>query len=125
MMFARFALLLLVCALVVPKAAWGAHLAGHEQMTSASAVHTHHADHAHEHADDSAAADEHGADGTSPDEGLTHDHSPSLSMATAMLTPDDPQLSSWFAPTDLRFARSFAAAALSRPESLLRPPRAA
>ena len=124
-MFARFAFLLLVCALVVPKAAWGAHLAGHEQMASVSAVHTHHSDHAHEHADDSAAADEHGNDDTSPDEGLTHDHSPSLSLATAMLTPDDPQLSSWFAPTALRFNRSFAAAALSRPESLLRPPRAA
>ncbi|WP_416831442.1 MAG: hypothetical protein ACMUJI_15195 [Erythrobacter sp.] len=94
-------------------------------MASASVAHTHHADHAHEHADDSAAADEHSTGDTSPNEGLTHDHSPSLSLATAMLTPDDPQLSSWFAPADLRFDRSFAAAALSRPESLLRPPRAA
>ena len=83
------------------------------------------ADHAHEHADDMAEADEHGASDTGSDEGLTHDHGPSLSLATAMLTPDDPQLSSWFAATDLRFDRSFAAAALSRPESLLRPPRAA
>lgn len=118
-MFARFALLLMVCALVVPKAAWGAHLAGHEQMASASAVHTHHADHAHVHADEQSAADQQGTSDASPDKGLTHDHGPSLSLATAMLAPDDPQLSSWFAATDLRFDRSFAAAALSRPESLL------
>ena len=124
-MIARFALLLLVCALVVPNAAWGAHLAGHEQMASASAVHTHQADHTHEHADDGTAVDEHVSDETGSDEGLTHDHSPSLSLATAMLAPDDVRLASWFAAVDLRFDLAFAATALSRPESLLRPPRAA
>ena len=124
-MFARFALLLLVCALVVPNAAWGAHLAGHEQMASTSAVHTHHSDHAHEHADGQTTADEHGTGDTGSDEGLTHDHGASLALATAMLAPDEAQLASWFAAVGLRFDLAFAATALSRPESLLRPPRAA
>jgi len=124
-MLARFALVLLVCALVVPNAAWGAHLAGHEQLASTSAVHTHHGDHAHEHADAHATADGHGTGDTGSDEGLTHDHGASLALATAMLAPDDAQLASWFAAVDLRFDLAFAATALSRPESLLRPPRAA
>ena len=94
-------------------------------MASTSAVHTHHGDHAHEHADGRTTADEHGTGDTGSDKGLTHDHGASLALATAMLAPDDAQLESWFAAVDLRFDLAFAATALSRPESLLRPPRAA
>jgi hypothetical protein len=128
-MFSRLALLLLVCALVVPKVAWGAHLAGHEQMAANASVHTHHGNHAHEHAaeeaDDQTSADEQATKGVGPDQGLTHDHSPSLSLAAATLSSDYLRLSSWFARAELRFDRSFESDALSRPESLLRPPRAA
>lgn len=124
-MFARFALLLLVCALVVPNAAWGGHLAGHDQISSASSVHTHHADHAHEQTSERATQDDNGFGTPAPEKGLTHDHTPSLSLATALLVPDDTQPAFPFVSSELRFARSFAADALSRPESLLRPPRAA
>ncbi|KEO86026.1 hypothetical protein EH30_09255 [Erythrobacter sp. JL475] len=122
-MFARFALLILVCALVVPKTAWGAHLAGHEQMASASAVHMHHADHAYEDATDEAPVAGEGSDGTSPDQNMVHDHGPSSSLNAALAQTGDIGIGAWVSATNLTFDRDYAANAHSHPESLLRPPR--
>jgi len=56
--FRILALVLLVSALVVPRAAWGAHLSGHDDLSSVTAVHSHHDDHAHEYAAQGEDADE-------------------------------------------------------------------
>lgn len=124
-MLARFAFLILICALVVPNAAWGAHLSGHERLSSDVSVHTHHADHAHEQISASVFADEQERDQSGPAKGLTHDHSPSLSLTTALLVPNDANLAPVPAAAAMHFDRTYAADALSRPESLLRPPRGA
>ena len=126
-MLARFAFIFLICALVVPRAAWGAHLAGHEELTSSSSVHTHHADHAHEHEGkvDSGYQNDADNDSDSAGKGLTHDHSPSLSLLTALLLPSEMKLSTWFTPLGQRFSLNFGADERSHPGSLLRPPRAA
>jgi hypothetical protein len=120
----RLAFVLLVCAIVAPKTLWGAHLAGHAELSSESAVHTHHGDHVHELAGDKALPDDHGADGAGPGQGLAHDHGPCVSLTSAWLLPEDPELPASFVSTDLRFERSFAAKVVSRPDSFLRPPRA-
>lgn len=125
-----FALVLLVCALVVPRAAWSAHLAGHENLTSQLSVHSHQSDHGHEHEEprsdgvDVHAVDETGG-GDAHSGGLTHDHSPSLSLASAWLMADDAAFETWPAPGRHNPDRTIAPNAHSRPESVLRPPRAA
>lgn len=125
-MLRLLSLLLIVCALVGPRAAWGAHLAGHEELTSGTAVHTHHGDHAHEHA---APAPEHEAAlDAEPDEdgALTHDHGSADALVSAMLLPN---VSANFpdVPTiaGVLFDRARNFGALKHPESLLRPPRLA
>lgn len=131
-MFTRFAFMLLLCALVVPKVAWGAHLGGHEQLATAGAVHTHHAQHVHED-DGNATADagpEAGvvsdkASSSGGEKGLTHDHGPSLTLTAGVLLPQAPELSAWRVADRPIMGRSLPVDALSRPDSLLRPPRAA
>lgn len=122
-MLARFAFLVLLCALVVPNAAWGAHVSGHERLSALASVHTHHDEHAHEQADDTTADDQQDRDQEVPQKGLTHDHSPSHSLTGGMLVSADPESLPWQASGILHFDRSSVADALSRPGSLLRPPR--
>lgn len=122
-MLVRFALLLLVCALVVPKTAWGAHLAGHEQLSASFSVHMHHADHAHEQMTDEAQDADEGSDGASPDQSMVHDHGPSLSLNAALAQTGDLGIEAWVSASNLTFDRDYAANAHSHPESLLRPPR--
>ncbi|GGN55935.1 hypothetical protein GCM10011349_33130 [Novosphingobium indicum] len=123
-MLVRFALLLLVCSLVVPATAWSAHLAGHEQLSAANQIHTHYGPGALEKSQAPAFADDHDGNDEGTDKGLTHDHAPSLAMGTAVMLPHAPALAAWIEGSDLLFDRSIAQVAHSRPESLLRPPRA-
>lgn len=121
----RLAFALLLLALVFPRVAWDAHLAGHEELSSAASAHTHHRDHTHEHAGDVAQDGDvtpHDDDG---DAGFTHDHGPFYSLAAALVLPDGYDTPTWLAPADLVYERTGALGALSRPDSLLRPPRMA
>jgi hypothetical protein len=125
----RLFLILLLCALVVPKAAWGAHLAANDPAIPVTAVHTHHGDHLHEADDERVAkagdqADRANGAHDGEGDGLTHDHSPSLGISGALMLPDDQSVPLWFAPAAVRLDRGFAAAGLSPPQSVLRPPRA-
>ncbi len=116
------ALLLLVCALIVPRAAWSAHLSGHEVLSSASVVHTHHGDHAHEHSDaDTAKSEARGNPGGDAD--LTHEHSPSFALGSAVVLPDVASESVWPRSVDLRGEFDTGGGPLQSPESILRPPR--
>jgi len=115
---------IIACALVAPNVAWGAHLAGHEQLASKSAVHTHHSDHAHELADDQDMSDPQ-PDNVDPEDGLTHDHGPSLALSGAVVLPTSPELAAGFGRSETPFQVHEAPAARSHSDSLLRPPRAA
>lgn len=126
-MFRIFTLILLISALVVPRAAWGAHLSGHDDLSTAGAVHSHHGDDSHEHehetgknlvGDSSPGA---GSDGEQ--DNLTHDHSPSFAVSGAIVLPDDavlPALNVVAASTE---SMERSGTSLSHPDSLLRPPR--
>ena len=128
--------LILLCSLVVPRAAWGAHETGHEELSSASVVHTHHGSHIHEHSP--AHADAHAdardfADvrenlaendgGVSP-EGLTHEHGPSAPSTSALL-PSGIDLSTMKGADRQHIVANYGGVPLQHPESLLRPPRMA
>jgi hypothetical protein len=110
----------LLCSLIVPRAAWGAHLAGHEELSVAGAAHTHHGDHVHEHgvensADHEAVWDESDA--------LTHEHSPALSLCSAVVLPDSVILPVWPLSAEAQIDRKSVGEFLRHPDSLLRPPR--
>lgn len=118
--FRLLTLVLLVSALVVPRAAWGAHLSGHENLSSVGAVHSHHDDHDHEHsATGEADAEQDDAAGD-----LTHDHKPAFAVGGDIPLPEISPVRavigerSAIGPTELRLR------VLSRLDSLLRPPRA-
>ncbi len=75
-MFRILTLLLLVIALIVPRAAWAAHEAGHDGPLGPAVEHVHHGDHSHDltmqdHVDDPSSFE-------TPvgDAGLVHDHLP-------------------------------------------------
>lgn len=119
------ALMLLVCALIVPRTAWDAHLAGHESQPSISAVHTHHADIVHEHSGPETGDRDASVDTDSDEDGLTHEHSPSLALSSAMTLPDVGVLPPWRQISVTPFDREHDAGPQRNPESLLRPPRAA
>jgi hypothetical protein len=120
----RLAFALLLIALVFPRTAWSAHLAGHDQLSSAASVHTHHHDHTHEHASD-ATQDDVTPNHSDADAGFTHDHGPSFSLAAALALPDGYDTPTSLAPADLVYERTGVLGALSHPDSLLRPPRTA
>ena len=123
--FRQILFLLIACALVVPSAAWGAHLAGHAQLGSAEATHTHHSDHAHEADFETKAPDEQGSEGSAPIKGMTHDHGSSHSHSGAFLKPDESLTLSALISDKLLFDRDSSVHALSHPDTLLRPPRTA
>ena len=118
--FRILALVLLVSALVVPRAAWGAHLSGHEDLSSLGAVHSHHDDHAHEH----SATDE---DPTEQDDApgdLTHDHKPAFAVGGDIPLPEISPVGAVFGARSAEGLTELHLTVLSRPDSLLRPPRA-
>jgi hypothetical protein len=114
----------LLCSLVVPRAAWGAHLAGHEELSVAGSVHTHHADHAHEHAKDSTGHNT-ALDCEDGNDGLTHEHSPSFALGSADFLSDSLSMLVWPLASEAQVARERNGVHLRHPESLLRPPRTA
>lgn len=119
-------LLLLVCALLVPRVAWGAHEAGHEQIAGADAVHVHHGDHSH-HMD----AHNHGhgsADlAIDLDDGkLVHDHVAADVLSAAAHIDDAAKLDGvWHATSIQLLELRSSGAPAAPPSSLLRPPRTA
>ncbi len=118
------ALLLLVSALIVPRAAWDAHEAGHESLSSANAVHTHHDGYAHEH-DGAQTDDGQGIDSGESDSGLTHEHGPSFAQASAIVLPNADTLPILRLSKYVYVERASGSAPLHHPDSLLRPPRTA
>ena len=119
------ALLLLACALIVPRAAWSAHLSGHEELSSASVVHTHHGDHAHEHGEANTAKGEAPGEPATDTRDLTHEHSPSFALGSAVVLPDVASLSVCLRSVDLHGELDPGGGPLQSPDSLLRPPRTA
>lgn len=119
LVFRILALVLLVSALVVPRAAWGAHLSGHEDLGSAGAVHSHHDDHAHEHSAGDAEPDE---QNDAPDD-LTHDHKPAFAIGGDIPLPEISPVDTVIAARSVEGLNELHLAVLSRPDSLLRPPR--
>lgn len=117
--FRIFALVLLVSALVVPRAAWGAHLSGHEDLSSAGAVHSHHDNHAHEHSAGDAERDE---QNDAPGD-LMHDHKPAFAIGGDIPLPEISPVDTVLAARSVEGLNELHLAVLSRPDSLLRPPR--
>lgn len=118
--FRIFALVLLVSALIVPRAAWGAHLSGHEDLSSIGAVHSHHDDHAHEH----SAADEDAAEQDDAPGDLTHDHKPAFAVGGDIPLPEVSPINAVIGVRSAEGLTELHLRVLSRPDSLLRPPRA-
>jgi hypothetical protein len=128
-MFTRLGLLLLLCAMLVPGKAWDAHMVVHEPLPSATAIHSHHADHVH--AVDPPASIEKAALGDAPaeqrdpDTGLTHSHGSMAGHGFALLSADHAEFAGLPSAKELHFPPPASLPAVSRPNSLLRPPRAA
>jgi len=124
-MYRILALVLLVSALVAPRAVWGAHLSGHDDLSAAGAVHSHHGDHTHEPDGDKLSVDESSEIVSGEEDGLTHDHQPTFAIAGAMVLPEEAVLPALAVADASNVAFERLGASLSRPESLLRPPRVA
>ena len=116
-------LLLLACALFVPRVAWGAHEAGHDQPVGPEVEHVHHGDHLHQVSADLRA------DHEAHDErngGLVHDHLPAdvLSAMADFGADEHAESLAAFTERHLIDRRRFGDPTAS-PDSLLRPPREA
>lgn len=118
--FRILALVLLVSALVVPSTAWGAHLSGHDDLSSVGAVHSHHDDHAHEH----SATGEDGAKQDDAPDDLTHDHNPAFAVGGDIPLPEVSSVNAVIGARSADDPAELHLRVLSRPDSLLRPPRA-
>ena len=118
--FRILTLVLLVSALIVPRAAWGAHLSGHEDLSSIGAVHSHHHDHAHEQsASGEGAVEQDDAPGD-----LTHDHKPAFAVGGDIPLPEMSAVDAVIGAASAKGLTQLHLRVLSRPDSLLRPPRA-
>jgi hypothetical protein len=118
--FRILTLVLLASALFVPRAAWGAHLSGHDDLSSVGVVHSHHNDHAHAHAasgDDAAEQDDVPGD-------LTHDHKPAFAVGGDIPLPEISPVNAAIGARSAEGQTELHLKVLSRPDSLLRPPRA-
>lgn len=121
----RMMFLALLCALIIPRVAWGAHMSGHDQSLPASVSHVHHDDHTHIAAD----SDEKGSQEDGKMErhgGLAHNHLPADVLSMMGDGNADTYNTGWFYggssySLDRRSERPPAQA----PKSLLRPPRTA
>jgi hypothetical protein len=119
----RLLFLALLCSLVLPRVAWSAHVAGHEVLATASAVHTHHGGHAHEHAAESSAEYDPVSDAENESDGLTHEHEPAFALGTAVILPDAVSLPARSISSEPEAVRESCGRNLKHPDSLLRPPR--
>lgn len=121
----RLMFLALLCALLIPRVAWAAHISADDQSRPASVSHVHHDGHSHVvvHSEDDGSRE-----GDSPDShgGLAHNHLPADVLS--VMGQGDPGLQD----VEISFARS--THSLDRrsdrppteaPDSLLRPPRTA
>lgn len=119
-------LAMLLCALVVPRAAWAEHVGQHDGIFSSSEDHVHHDDHVHKVAASDADRDRDAAvdDESDSETGLVHNHLPADLLSvwgepeTAPLVADrllqpEPQVA----------ALSTEGARSDPPNNLLRPPR--
>jgi hypothetical protein len=122
---ARLLFLALLCSLVVPRTAWGAHMAGHAELSVAGAVHTHHGDHAHEHDVGDSAEHDGALDSEGGKDGLTHEHSPAFALGSAVVLPDSVSVPSWPLSAEAQAERESVGKHLRHSDSLLRPPRTA
>lgn len=114
---------MLVCALIVPRVAWGAHEAGHDQPVAAMTKHAHHEGHSHEVFVD--VDDKHLTQGGDRDGGLIHDHV-TADVLSAMAVSDvgtDTGDAFLYASQHL-IDRHRSGEPAATPDSLLRPPRA-
>lgn len=118
--FRILTLVLLVSALVVPRAAWGTHLSGHHDLSSVGAVHSHHDDHAHEH---SASGEDAAEQGDAPGD-LTHDHKPAFAVGGDIPLPEISPVDAVIGARSAEGLKELHLRVLSSPDSLLRPPRA-
>lgn len=118
--------LLLVSALIIPRAAWAAHEAGHDQPMGSAVEHVHHGDHTHDLAMDDHPGDHASPDGPEGESGLVHDHLPvDVLSAFADLDSDrNAMLAPVFASRHALDRRPDDDPATSS-ASLLRPPRTA
>jgi hypothetical protein len=119
----RLLFLALLCSLVVPRVAWSAHVAGHEVLTTAGAVHTHHGDHTHEHDAESSTEHDPVSDTENESDGLTHEHEPAFALGSAVIIPDAVSLTVWPASSEVQVSRESVGRNRKHPDSLLRPPR--
>jgi hypothetical protein len=121
--------LILLCTLIVPRASWSEHAAGHEELSSANVVHTHHGSHVHEHENEHEDADlvanEADGDPSEDQDGLTHEHSPSIALGSALMLPAEIELMAVDLVRSRHLVAKYGGVPLPRPESLLRPPRTA
>jgi len=120
----HLALILIICALIVPRVMWGAHEAGHDQPVIAMVEHVHHDGHTHE-----VAVDDHGDElpGDGDHDGkVAHNHQ-AADVLSSIASIDGHHTSE----SQLAFAalhlldRGRTIAPAAHPDSLLRPPRAA
>jgi hypothetical protein len=115
---------MLICALIVPRVAWGAHEAGHDQPMASMVEHVHHDGHSHQvivDSDDQDLVQHDDRDG-----GLVHDHLPA-DVLSAMADVDAGQVAGkalFFASQHL-LDRNRIGHPSAAPDSLLRPPRTA
>jgi len=120
------ALALLLCALVVPRAAWAEHVGQHGQSFASSEDHVHHDGHVHKVAanqaeHEHASAADHESKGSN---GLAHNHLAADLLSVGAEPDAMDQLIETLPPSQaLGAALPIITAPASPPNSLLRPPR--
>lgn len=100
-------------------------MVGHEEIASQISTHAHHGDHAHDHDSGGKHTTDETRDDQGSGKGFIHDHSPSLSLASAWMVSDEVVFEICFSRVGHLFDHTIAPITHSRPESVLRPPRAA
>lgn len=125
------ALALLLCALVVPRAAWAEHVGQHGLSLASSEDHVHHDDHVHKvaasevgHEHDARSDDDSPNDGSDHGPALAHNHL-AADVLSVLAEPEyAPLLNDHFMLAERRSAAPLASGAPgSPPNNLLRPPR--
>lgn len=122
----RLLFLTLLCALVIPRVAWGAHVSGHDAPIATAVAHVHHGDHSHA-LDDSQPVDvAHEPTASDDREGLAHNHVPADVLSAMADAGNAGEVAPMPFPdaSHLLDRRSDGAPAQA-PHSLLRPPRTA
>lgn len=121
----RLMFLALLCALIIPRVAWGAHMSGQDQALPATVSHVHHDDHAHPVADPDVKGSQ---EDVEPERhgGLAHNHLPADVLSAMGDVNADPYETAWFYGASLHsLDRRSDRTPAQAPDSLLRPPRTA